>query len=144
MSEEEVKVDPKPVKAKSSAKDTIVPQTSAISIWESPVMPSEIEMVGTLQVAGTRPVAASSMGIFGTILNGRPIQSSDLKIYESLPGGSAIFFSDFHAVEGLDLPGGRPVMASPAGLMAAEKLPGDRPIFANEVDNTYDLMGFID
>ncbi|NJN48875.1 MAG: hypothetical protein HC805_02585 [Alkalinema sp. RL_2_19] len=140
-----VNVDPKAAKAKAVTKGTIVKkQTPSLSIWERPVMPNEVEMVGTLQMAGERPVQASAMVVFGTILNGRPIQASDLKIYDALPGGSAIFVSDFHAVEGLDLPGGRPVMASPGGLMDASKLPGDRPIFSNEVDNAYELMGFID
>jgi hypothetical protein len=84
------------------------------------------------------------MEVFGTFLNGRPIQASDLKIYDGLPGGSAIFMSDFHAVEGLDLPGGRPVMASPSGLVSADRHMGDRPIFANDADDAYELMGFID
>jgi hypothetical protein len=145
MSQEEaVKVEPKPAKAKAEAKGSIVKQTPSLSIWERPVMASEVEVIGTLQMAGERPVAASPMGIFGTYLNGRPIQSSDLKIYDGLPGGSAIFLSDFHAVEGLDLPGGRPVMASPSGLLGSDRHFGDRPIFANEADDAAELMGFID
>jgi hypothetical protein len=145
MSQEEaVKAEPKPAKAKAEPKSAIVKQTPSLSIWERPVMASEVEVVGTLQMAGERPVAASAMGIFGTYLNGRPIQSSDLKIYDGLPGGSAIFLSDFHAVEGLDLPGGRPVMASPSGLLGSDRHFGDRPIFANEADDAAELMGFID
>jgi hypothetical protein len=107
-------------------------------------MQSEVEVVGTLQMAGERPVAASEMAVFGTLLNGRPIESTGLKIYDELPGARPIFVSDFHAVEGLDLPGGRPVMASPAALMKAEQLPGGRPISSNDIDNDYELMGFID
>jgi hypothetical protein len=145
MSEEAaVKVEAKPAKAKAEAKGAIVKQTPSLSIWERPVMASEVEVIGTLQMAGERPVTASTMGIFGTFLNGRPIQSSDLKIYEGLPGGSAIFLSDFHAVEGLDLPGGRPVMASPSGLLSSDRHMGDRPIFANDADDAAELMGFID
>jgi hypothetical protein len=139
-----VKVDPKPAKAKAEPKSAIVKQTSSLPIWERPVMASEVEVIGTLQMAGERPVMASPMGIFGTFLNGRPIQSSALKIYDGLPGGSAIFLSDFQAVEGLDLPGGRPVMASPSGLLGSDRHFGDRPIFANEVDDADALMGFID
>ncbi len=145
MSEEAaVKVEAKPAKAKAEAKSAIVKQTPSLSIWERPVMASEVEVIGTLQMAGERPVTASTMGIFGTFLNGRPIQSSDLKIYDGLPGGSAIFLSDFHAVEGLDLPGGRPVMASPSGLLSSDRHMGDRPIFANDADDAAELMGFID
>lgn len=140
----EAKVEAKPAKAKAETKGAIVKQTPSLSIWERPIMPSQVEVIGTLQMAGVRPVMASTMEVFGTILNGRPIQASDLKIYDALPGGSAIFLSDFHAVEGLDLPGGRPVMASPSGLIGADRQLGDRPIFSNDADDAYELMGFID
>jgi hypothetical protein len=144
MSQEEaVKVEPKPAKAKA-AKGAIVPQAPSLSIWDRPIMADQFEVVGTLQMAGVRPVAASELTVFSTYLNGRPIEATRLKLYDELPGSSPIFFSDFHAVEGLDLPGGRPVMASAAGLMAATKLTGDRPIFSNDIDDAYELMGFID
>jgi hypothetical protein len=144
-SKETIKADPKPAKAtaKPAAKSSIARQTSSSSIWNSPVMTSQIEVVGTLQMAGQRPVTASNMAIFGTILNGRPIEASNLKLYDQT-GSSPIFFSDFHAVEGLDLPGGRPVMASSAGLMAAMTLTGGRPVFSNEADDAGDMMGYID
>jgi hypothetical protein len=145
MSQEaEVKVEPKPAKAKAEPKSSIVKQTPSLSIMERPIMASAVEVIGTLQMAGERPVMASTMTVFDTFLNGRPIQASDLKIYDGLPGGSAIFMSDFHAVEGLDLPGGRPVMASPSGLVGTNRQLGDRPIFANNTDDAYELMGFID
>jgi hypothetical protein len=142
---EPVKADPKPAKAaaKPAAKSSIARQTSSSSIWNSPVMTSQIEVVGTLQMAGQRPVTASNMAIFGTILNGRPIEASNLKLYDQT-GSSPIFLSDFHAVEGLDLPGGRPVMASSAGLMSAMTLTGGRPVFSNEADDAGDMMGYID
>jgi hypothetical protein len=135
----------KPAKAaaKPAAKSSIARQTPSSSIWNSPVMTSQIEVVGTLQMAGQRPVTASNMAIFGTILNGRPIEASNLKLYDQT-GSSPIFLSDFHAVEGLDLPGGRPVMASSAGLMAAMTLTGGRPVFSNEADDAGDMMGYID
>jgi hypothetical protein len=141
----EAKPDPKPAKAaaKPAAKSSIARQTPSSSIWNSPVMTSQIEVVGTLQMAGQRPVTASNMAIFGTILNGRPIEASNLKLYDQT-GSSPIFLSDFHAVEGLDLPGGRPVMASSAGLMAAMTLTGGRPVFSNEADDAGDMMGYID
>jgi hypothetical protein len=146
MSQEEtVKVDPKPVKAKvEEKKAAVAPQCTSLSIWDRPVMPSEVEVVGTLQMAGPRPVAASHLGVFATILNGRPIETSSLQVFEQLPGGSPIFLSEFHAVEGLDLPGGRPVMASEPGLMQAAMLPGSRPIFSNEIDDSSTLMGYLD
>ena len=145
MSQEEIKVDLKPVKAKADEKKAVVvAQSPSLSIWESPVMPSDVEVIGTLQIAGVRPVAASHLGIFATLLNDRPIEASGLQVFDQLPGGSPIFLSEFHAVEGLDLPGGRPVMASDPGLMHASMLSGGRPIFSNEIDNSSLLMGYID
>jgi hypothetical protein len=142
--DEAAKAEPKPVKAKAEAKGAIVTKSPSLSIWDRPVMPSEMEMFGTLQMAGERPVTVSHMEIFGTILNGRPIEASGMKVYEMMPGGRPIFLSDFHAVEGLDLPGGRPVMASAAGLLDSGRLTGDRPIYTNDTDNPSELMGFID
>lgn len=119
-------------------------EAMSLSIWNRPVMPSEIEVVGEIQSAGTRPIEASHLAVFGTILNGRPILSSSLKVAEMLPGGRPIFFSDFHGVEGAELPGGRPIMVSQPGLLAASTLPGGRPIFSNDVDDALTLMGYID
>jgi hypothetical protein len=119
-------------------------EQTSLSIWNRPVMPSDIEVVGTIQSAGIRPIEASHLAVFGTILNGRPILSSSLRVAEMLPGGRPIFFSDFQGVEGAELPGGRPIMASEAGLLAASTLPGGRPIFSNAIDNPITLMGFLD
>jgi hypothetical protein len=119
-------------------------EAMSLSIWNRPVMPSDIEVVGEIQSAGTRPIEASHLAVFGTILNGRPILSSSLKVAEMLPGGRPIFFSDFHGVEGAELPGGRPIMVSQPGLLAASTLPGGRPIFSNDVDDALTLMGYID
>ncbi|BAS58128.1 hypothetical protein Q2T42_27020 [Leptolyngbya boryana CZ1] len=116
----------------------------SLSIWNRPVMPSDIEIVGTITSSGERPIEASHLAVFGTILNGRPILASNLKVAEMLPGNRPIFYSDFHSVSALTLAGDRPVMASASGLMHAEKLPGDRPIFTNDVDDPSTLMGFID
>jgi hypothetical protein len=106
-------------------------------------MATEIEFAGTIISAGERPVGASHMEIFGTILNGRPIEASHL-IVADMTGSSPIFASNFKSVEGLDLPGGRPVMASSADLLTASYLPGGRPIASNDIDDSEFLMGYLD
>ncbi|MCU0550755.1 MAG: hypothetical protein MUC48_15510 [Leptolyngbya sp. Prado105] len=116
----------------------------SLSIWNRPIMPNDVEFVGSITSSGERPIEASHLAVFGTILNGRPILASDLKVAEMLPGNRPIFYSDFHSVSALTLAGDRPVMASAPGLMHAEKLPGDRPIFSNDTDDASTLMGFID
>jgi|GEM_PF-1246652 hypothetical protein len=121
-------------------------QASAVgSIWLRPVGPSQIEVVETISDAGLRPIAASHMEIYGTILNNRPIMASHIQLSEtSLPGGRPIFMSDIVIREDLTLPGGRPVFASSARLMDAKILPGGRPIAANEEDDAELLMGYLD
>lgn len=119
-------------------------ETPSLSIRNRPVMPSNIDVIGTIQSSGIRPIEASHMAVYGTILNGRPISASNLRVAEMLPGNSPIFYSDFHSVESLELAGHRPVMESEPGLMSAEMLLGNRPIFSNTVDDAPALMGFID
>ncbi len=119
-------------------------QQPSLSIANRPVMPSDIEIAGTIQSSGIRPIEASHMDVYGTILNGRPISASHLKVAEMLPGNRPVFYSDFHAAEGMDYFNGRPVMMSEPGLLEASSLPGGRPIFSNAIDDAPTLMGFLD
>ena len=97
-------------------------------------------------VAGLRPIAASSMEIYGTILNNRPIMASNLRVIDSttLADHRPIFASEMMIREDLTLPGGRPVFASDPKLLEASLLPGGRPIASNEIDDSETLMGYID
>ncbi|MEP0917769.1 hypothetical protein NC981_13130 [Leptolyngbya sp. DQ-M1] len=115
----------------------------SLSAGNRPIMSDDFEVAGTIQSAGIRPIEASHMAIYGTIMNGRPIMSSNLKVAEMLPGNRPIFYSDFHAVEGSETLG-RPVMASEPGLLSANRHMGDRPVFSNDLDDSTALMGFID
>ena len=115
----------------------------SLSAENRPVMSDDFEIAGTIQSAGVRPIEASHMAIYGTILNGRPITSSNLKVAEMMPGNRPIFYSDFHSVEGSEAMG-RPVMVSEPGLLSAEMLLGNRPVFSNQADDASSLMGFID
>jgi hypothetical protein len=96
--------------------------------------------------AGLRPIAASSMQIYGTILNNRPIMASNLRVIDSvtLADHRPIFASELMVREDLTLPGGRPVFASDPKLLEASLLPGGRPIASNEIDDSETLMGYID
>ncbi|MBD1842209.1 hypothetical protein H6F89_02045 [Cyanobacteria bacterium FACHB-63] len=115
----------------------------SLSAGNRPIMSDDFEVAGTIQSAGIRPIEASHMAIYGTIMNGRPVMSSSLKVAEMLPGNRPIFYSDFHAVEGSET-FGRPVMASEPGLLSADRHMGDRPVFSNDLDDSTTLMGFID
>lgn len=143
QSDEVVAINPQPVQEDAA----IVSSQKPVSmVWDRPVMPSEIQVTGTIMSAGERPIATSSMEVFGTFFNGRPIASSSLRLADMLPGDRPIFFSDVQMLAGdAGLPGNRPIMISPPGMLAAALLPGNRPIFSNQVDPEPDaLMGYLD
>ncbi|GAP98798.1 hypothetical protein NIES2104_53540 [Leptolyngbya sp. NIES-2104] len=127
-----------PVENNGSALEII-----SLSSINRPVMSDDFEVAGTIQSAGIRPIEASHMEVYGTIMNGRPVSSSNLKVAEMLPGNRPIFYSDFHSVEGSET-FGRPVMLSEPGLLAAAQHMGGRPVFSNDIDDAANLMGFID
>jgi hypothetical protein len=105
----------------------------------------EIEVAESFTSAGVRPIAASHLEVFGTILNNRPIMASHLKVIEySIPGNRPIFASDIIVRDDLTLPGGRPIIASDPHLLEANMIIGGRPIASNDIDDSETLMGFID
>lgn len=103
----------------------------------------EIEVVESFASAGIRPIAASHLEVFGTILNNRPIMASSLQVVE-YAGGRPIFASDLVICDDLTLPGGRPIVASDARLMEADVIIGGRPIASNDLGEGEGLMGYID
>jgi hypothetical protein len=129
-------------KKKASA---IQVQKTSLTIWDRPVMPSEIEFSETMSVAGIRPIETSHLALVGSFLNGRPIAASSLTVHDMLPGDRPVFDSEFKMVDDMMLPGNRPVMVSDPQLMEASILPGNRPIAPNTVDpEPGALMGYLD
>ena len=104
---------------------------------------NEIEVAELFSEAGLRPIGASHMHIFGTILNGRPIMASNLRVVEYV-GHRPIFASEIVVRDDLTLPGGRPIVASDPHLLEGSLLPGGRPVASNEIDDAGTLMGFLD
>lgn len=143
MSQEEtVQITPQPVQ-----EGTAIVTSPSTSYMDRPVMPSELEVAGTIQSAGIRPIASSNLAVVGTILNGRPIMSSSFKVAELLPGNSPIFCDEVKYLSGdAGLPGNRPILVSPPALLAASVLMGNRPIFSNETVDPEPavLMGYLD
>ncbi|MEB3293958.1 MAG: hypothetical protein VKJ24_12435 [Synechococcales bacterium] len=143
QTEEVVAINPQPVQADAAIVSSEQP---VAMVGGRPVMPSEVQIVGTIMSAGERPIATSSMEVFGTFFNGRPIASSSLRLADMLPGDRPIFYSDVQMLAGdAGLPGNRPIMVSPAGMLSAALLPGNRPIFSNQIDpEPAALMGYLD
>ncbi|NJR51029.1 MAG: hypothetical protein HC780_17080 [Leptolyngbyaceae cyanobacterium CSU_1_3] len=115
----------------------------SLSIWNRPIMSSEMEVVGTIQSAGIRPIAASPMAIYGTLMGGRPIEANGLRVADMV-GDSPIFYSEVQMIEGESGIFGRPIMVSDPALMNSEAGYGGRPIASNAIDDARSLMGFID
>ena len=124
------------------------PKTSAVvakaADSDNPAM--QLKAVTMFYSAGERPIAASDMQVFGTILNGRPIEASSLKVFDILPGDRPVFANEVSYMT-VGLPQDRPVLVSPPGMMHAQTLMGGRPIFSN--DDVTDpqgemLMGYLD
>ncbi|WP_430686954.1 hypothetical protein [Leptolyngbya sp. AN02str] len=113
---------------------------------DRPVAPGAIEVAESFTSAGLRPIAASHLDVYGTILNGRPIMASDIRVLDTttIPGNRPVFVSNIAVREELTLPGGRPIFASSHQLMDAPLLPGGRPIADNDTDDADLLMGYID
>ncbi len=103
----------------------------------------ELEVVESYAEAGIRPIAASHLEVFGTILNNRPIMASHLQVVE-YAGNRPIFASELVICDDLTLPGGRPIMASDARLMEASVITGGRPIASNDLGEGEGLMGYLD
>lgn len=133
-----------PAKRKPKAGAIQLSQPTHLAVWDLPVMSSDLEIAGTIQDGGVRPIAASHMDIYGTIGANRPVIASHLKVFEMLPGDRPVFYSDIHMVESEEYPGQRPVMVSDPALLNASTLPGNRPVASNTIDDAPTLMGFID
>lgn len=115
----------------------------SLSAWNRPIMPDEMEVVGTIQSSGVRPIAASHLAVYGTLMGGRPIEANALKIADMV-GDSPIFYNDVEMIEGDNGIFGRPIMVSDPALMNAEEGFGSRPIASNQIDDPLALMGYID
>lgn len=134
-------INPKPAKEEQGS----VALKPNAAIGNRPIGAGPIEVAEMISVAGNRPIAASHMHVYATILNNRPIMASNIRVLNTTPvGDRPIFASDIVVREDLSLPGGRPVFASDHALLEAPLLPGGRPIASNEIDDSETLMGFID
>jgi hypothetical protein len=130
--------------AKSTPAKTEIQLSKAGRITDRPVAPDDMEIAETYSEAGIRPIGVSHLEVFGTILNGRPIAASHLQVLDYAPGQRPVFANEVTYREDLTLPGGRPVVTSDPSLMETSLLPGGRPIASNAIDDSENLMGFLD
>jgi hypothetical protein len=104
---------------KASAKGEIVPVL--------PTDANEFEVYKSMNVAGIRPIAATSLHIVGS--------------YDSA-GHRPIGADEFEVSATINVSGLRPIAAS--HLHITDHLTGNRPVASNEIDDSATLMGYID
>jgi hypothetical protein len=100
---------------------------------------SEAESLGIIKVGEKEITLKSSPNIPGN----RPITESGLDVASVFRSGGAdhpVMASHLQIVEYMG--GNRPVMAS--GLKITEIYGGNRPVAPNDIDDSYNLMGYID
>ncbi len=142
MSADVIDVTPEAEKKAEKKGAIALHKQPSLSVWNRPVMSSDIEIAGTIQDGGIRPIGASHLEIVGTLLTNRPIMASHLRIFEMVDK-RPVFCDEIKMLESEGLYG-RPVMASDPDLMNDNMGFGQRPIASNNVDDAPALMGFID
>jgi hypothetical protein len=106
------------------------------------------EVVGTLAVAGVRPIAGSDLEVSQTvsIAGLRPIGISHLQVVDTMNvmGIRPIGANTIHVVDSINLSGIRPIASSALVVSSSYSVMGNRPVASNTTDDSDSLMGFID
>ncbi|MGB3613081.1 MAG: hypothetical protein WBA10_04745 [Elainellaceae cyanobacterium] len=105
-----------------------------------------VEIVDTMSFSGIRPIGASHLDIYDTMMGGRPIEANHLAIVHSdtLPGHRPVFANQLSVIDDDTLPEHRPIMSSPGELMEGSSLPNNRPIARNDIFDVEGIMGYLD
>ncbi|MEH2245934.1 hypothetical protein [Nostoc sp.] len=103
---------------------------------------------GTLALAGVRPIGPSDLEVAEnlSIAGVRPVSTSGLEVIETYNemGIRPIGSNKFQVVESLNISGIRPIGSSSLVIAESYSTFGNRPIASNEMDNSENLMGFLD
>jgi hypothetical protein len=103
---------------------------------------------GTLAISGIRPIGASDLEVAEhlSIAGVRPVSTSSLEVVETYNsmGIRPIGANTFQVVESMNLSGIRPIGSSLLVIDESYSTFGNRPIASNEIDNSENLMGFLD
>ncbi|MFN6514795.1 MAG: hypothetical protein RMY29_009865 [Nostoc sp. CreGUA01] len=106
------------------------------------------ETRGTLAIAGVRPIGASDLEVAEklSIAGVRPVSISKLEVVETYNsmGIRPIGANTFQVVESINLSGIRPVSSSSLVVAESYSVFGNRPIASNDIDDSANLMGFLD
>jgi len=105
-----------------------------------------VEIVDTMSFSGIRPIGASHLDIYDTMMGGRPIEANHLAIAhtDTLPGHRPVFTNELAVTDDDTLPEHRPIVSSPGELMEGSSLPNNRPVARNDIFDAEGLMGYLD
>jgi hypothetical protein len=108
-----------------------------------------IELYQPSSLPNMRPIASSEVDIVkedASYPGYRPVSAAHLVVVsdQTLPNHRPIVKSGLVIVDTDTLPNHRPVVRSKFPLPGSESLPNHRPIASNQIDDPYELMGFLD
>jgi hypothetical protein len=106
------------------------------------------ENSGKLVISGVRPIANSDLEIAETINEAglRPISTSHLQVVETIneAGLRPISANTFQIVDSISSSGIRPISSSSLVVSESYSVFGNRPVASNNIDDSTNLMGFLD
>ncbi|MDF5710037.1 MAG: hypothetical protein PUP90_20810 [Nostoc sp. S4] len=106
------------------------------------------ETPGTLAIAGARPIGSSDLEVAEklSIAGVRPVSTSKLEVVETYNamGIRPIGANHIQVVESINLSGIRPVSSSSLVVAQSYSVFGNRPVASNDIDDSTNLMGFLD
>lgn len=106
------------------------------------------EVVGKLAIAGERPIVGSDLQVSQTFSSAglRPIGVSHLEVVETMNvmGIRPIAANTIKVVDSINLSGIRPISSSALVISSNYSVMGNRPVAPNDIDDSENLMGFLD
>lgn len=106
------------------------------------------ENSGSLVIAGVRPIASSDLQVAETvsIAGVRPISASHLQVVDTMNvmGIRPIAANNIQVVDSINLSGIRPIASSSLVIAQSYSVMGNRPVASNNIDDSANLMGFLD
>ncbi len=113
-----------------------------------PVGPDDFTVSEIVSISGNRPIGTSTLHISETygIVGNRPVESSDLEVVATIGRGSRpIGSSAIQVSEMFNMSGARKSAASTLDIVEYySTMGGYPPIASNDIDDSSNLMGFLD
>jgi hypothetical protein len=113
-------------------------------------MPVEVESEkqNTIVVAAERPITSGGLQIAETFSSAgiRPISASNIQVVETINimGIRPIGANTIDVVGTMNLSGIRPISSSHLVISESYSVMGNRPVASNEIDDSENMMGFLD